>query len=74
MQINIFKGEVVGIDKLDQNSQNAQFTQNIDISTVGEITNKNLGYVRQNNTALANPLVSIIQLKTSETIIHVNDL
>jgi acetylglutamate kinase len=74
MQINIFKGEVVGIDKLDQNTQNAQFTQNIDISTVGEITNKNLGYVRQNNTALANPLVSIIQLKTSETIIHVNDL
>ena len=74
MQINIFKGEVVGIDKLDQNSQNAQFTQNIDISTVGEITNKNLGYARQNNTALANPLVSIIQLGTSETIVHVNDL
>ena len=74
MQINIFKGEVVGIDKLDQNTQNAQFTQNIDISTVGEITNKNLGYVRQNNTALANPLVSIIQLGTSETIVHVNDL
>ena len=74
MRINIFKGEVVGIDKLDQNSQNAQFTQNIDISTVGEITNKNLGYVRQNNTALANPLVSIIQLGTSETIVHVNDL
>lgn len=70
----LFKGETTGIDKTDQDYQNAQATQNIDISTLGKISTADIGFVKQNSTALANAIVSILQLGKSETIVHVNDL
>lgn len=70
----IFKGEETGIDKTDQDYQKAQRTQNINISTLGIISNENVGFVRQDDTALANGVVSIVQIGKGETVVHVNDL